>query len=78
MTIPTPSPAPDQFVVITNREVYEAVVELGRKLDPLPATLTDHETRIRSLERKVWGAAGVAGVAGATVTALASALRGGA
>lgn len=63
-------PVADSFVVITNREVYEAVTELGRKLDPVPTALADHETRLRSLERKVWGAAGIAAILAGGVTKL--------
>lgn len=39
---------------VTLREVYDAVLDLRRTLDPLPAQVTDHETRLRSLEQKVW------------------------
>ena len=54
----------DSFVVVTNRDVYALLQDVSRKLDPLPASVLDHETRIRALERKVWAAAGAAGLAG--------------
>lgn len=50
---------------ITLREVYDAVQELRHSLASAPATLTDHETRLRSLERKIWWASGFAAVGGA-------------
>lgn len=55
---------------ITLREVYDLVVEVKDSVAVVPAhgkTLDDHETRIRSLERKVWLAAGAAAVIGGTV-----------
>lgn len=52
-------------VVITLRDVYTAVTDLSQKVGTTPATVADHEQRIRTLEQRVWQAAGVsAGVAG--------------
>jgi hypothetical protein len=47
---------------ITLREVYDAVQELKFELAHTPATLTDHERRIRDLERKVWSFAGISAI----------------
>lgn len=54
-----PPPIPDGSVVITPNEVYaevratrEAVGELTRKLDQVPAQVDDHEKRLRSLEER--------------------------
>ena len=60
--------AEDNGVRITNREIYEQLLAMDKKLDPLPNTVKDHESRIRALERLVWGAGGVGGVVGSLVT----------
>lgn len=58
-------------VSITGREIYDLLMEMRRdvlelsgKVDAMPTTLTDHETRLRHLERAVWGYAGAAAVGG--------------
>ena len=63
---PLPDPTGDG---ITNRELYDAIVELRIALTDTPDRLKDHETRLRALEKKVYtwsGAAAVAGVIGST------------
>ncbi|WNT44342.1 membrane protein [Microbacterium phage Mabodamaca] len=70
----TPSTGP---AVITLREVYDLVVEVKDSVAVVPAQgdmLKDHEARIRSLERKVWLAAGGAMVLGGALGNLASTL----
>lgn len=49
------------LIVITSREVYDAVVRLTGRVDVLiaqqqaaAAETADHETRLRSLERARW------------------------
>lgn len=70
-------------VNITNREIYDQVIatkELAAKLvdkvEAIEKRDGDHETRIRSLERKVWialgGGSALGGAAGALVTFLTS------
>lgn len=62
MTTPT-----EPTVKVTMRDVYDLLLDLKAtvdKMDGQPAQLQDHETRIRSLERKVWIAAGTATAAG--------------
>lgn len=62
-------PADTSAVILARMEV---------KLDHALANVTDHETRIRVLERKVWGAAGIAaGASSAISAALALVLGGG-
>ena len=63
--------------IITLREVYDAVQDLGRRVGSMPSTVTDHETRIRALERRVWQAAGAATVLGALVSQAAAQLLSG-
>lgn len=60
------TPPSDGYVVITPGEVYRevlavksAVNTLNTLVSPIPETLRDQETRIRSLEMRVWMAAGV-------------------
>lgn len=60
------TPPNDGYVIITPGEVYHevlavkaAVNTLGTLIAPIPETIRDQETRIRSLEMRVWMAAGV-------------------
>jgi hypothetical protein len=50
-------------VVVTLERIYEKLVELEIRLGDHPKQLDDHEQRIRNLEMKVWGFAGISGVA---------------
>lgn len=49
-------------VVVTLDKIYEKLVELEVRLGDHPKQLDDHEQRIRNLEMKVWGFAGIAGI----------------
>lgn len=54
-------------VVITTKELYDEVRATHDEVKAMRvevAKINDHETRLRSLERKVWGAAGAAAVLG--------------
>lgn len=46
-------------VIITLDKIYEKLVELEARLGDHPKQLDDHERRIRDLEMKVWGFAGI-------------------
>lgn len=59
---------------ITVREVYDAVMSLRQDLQHTPRMVDDHEERIRDLERKVWGAAGIATVLGVVISQLITTL----
>ena len=59
---------------ITVREVYDAVMQLRQDLQHTPRMVDDHETRIRDLERKVWGAAGIATVLGVVISQIITVL----
>lgn len=50
-------------VVVTLDKIYEKLVELEVRLGDHPKQLDDHEQRIRNLEMKVWGFAGISGIA---------------
>lgn len=65
-------PPPDQPAVITLREVYDLVQEVRTEVTFLKTTelkddVSDHETRIRALERWIWRAGGIAAVGGAVL-----------
>ena len=49
-------------VVVTLDKIYEKLVELEVRLGDHPKQLDDHEQRIRNLEMKVWGFAGISGI----------------
>ena len=55
-------------VVITLDKIYDKLVELEVRLGDHPKQLDDHETRIRNLEMKVWGFAGLSGIAATIVS----------
>ena len=65
-------------IVITSREVYDAVVRLTGRVDVLisqqSATqqdVNDHETRLRALERARWPIASIATLSAVASLALA-------
>lgn len=62
MNAPIDAPA-----IITLREVYDAVQELRGEVSGTPARVEDHERRIRTLEQRVWQAAGGAATLGAVI-----------
>ena len=55
-------------VVITLDKIYDKLVELEMRLGDHPKQLDDHENRIRNLEMKVWGFAGIAGIVATIVS----------
>lgn len=62
---------PDEArVVITNREIYDAVVKLTAEVAPLPDRVDDHEVRIRAIEKYLWIWIGASGLAGAGVASI--------
>lgn len=70
-------PIPEGSVIITPTEVYketlathQAVQAMSGKLDQALNTTNDHETRLRSLERRFWIGLGV----GISISAGASGL----
>ena len=60
--------------VITLREVYDLVLELKTEMAPTPRLLTDHEDRIRELERKVWSFSGISAIAAGVLSQVVSLL----
>lgn len=57
----TGTPTPDDFAQ------FERLVRIETKLDLANASATDHETRIRRLERSMWLAAGAAAAGGGLI-----------
>jgi hypothetical protein len=55
-------------VIVTLDRIYEKLVELEVRLGDHPKQLDDHEQRIRNLEMKVWGFAGISGIAATFVS----------
>lgn len=61
-------------VTITLEKIYEKLVELEMRLGDHPKQLNDHEERIRNLEMRVWGFAGLGSVASIIVSLILSKL----
>ena len=59
-------------VVVTLERIYEKLIDLEVRLGDHPKQLDDHEQRIRNLEMRVWGFAGVSGVAAVIVSLILS------
>lgn len=65
MTAPPEGPA-----IVTQREVYDLVLTVKQEVSmqnvpDIRNDVTDHEARIRALEKWVWRASGLAALAGA-------------
>lgn len=54
----------DTGVHVTLESIYLKLLDMDKKLDPLPAQAQDHETRLRALERNLWLAVGAASIGG--------------
>ncbi len=61
-------------VTITLEKIYEKLVELEVRLGDHPKQLDDHEARIRNLEMRVWGFAGLGSVVSIIVSLILSKL----
>jgi len=57
-------------VRITLTQVYQKLVEIETRLGDHPKMLDDHEVRIRNLEMKVWGFAGIGSAVAIIVSAI--------
>lgn len=83
MNVPPPVPsdtssvAIDPHVKITLRDIYGALLGVQSDVAEIKGhslSISDHETRIRALEKWVWGAAGLGTVGGAALGQLISAI----
>jgi hypothetical protein len=59
---------PEGSVIVTPSEVWQevratrdAVRDLAHKMDDIPDKIRDQETRLREIERRMWGAMGIVG-----------------
>lgn len=59
---------------VTLRDVYDVTLATQRQVQPLPAQVSDHEIRIRAIEKYLWIWIGAAGVGGAGLGQIANAL----
>lgn len=66
-------PEQELVVQISLRDIYDTLVGVDKKVDPLVHKVEDHEGRIRSLERQVWGWVGAAGVVSGVASAIVTA-----
>lgn len=60
----------EPVVKVTLPVIYEKLLEVDKKVDPIPSIVADHESRIRALERQVWIWLGASGVVGGGIVAL--------
>lgn len=63
-------PEREPTVRITLTQVYQKLVDIEARLGDHPKTLDDHEGRIRNLEMKVWGFAGIGSAVAIIVSAI--------
>ena len=79
MSEPLPPSVPQQGIAftITGKEIWESLEEIKKsvggiqtELKGVPDQLKDHEARLRSIEKRLWVAAGFATAAGGTIGAL--------
>lgn len=73
--------ASSQTIRITNKQVYELLIEvktevklMNQKLDNEIKKIDDHEQRLRKIEETIWRSAWITSVITALVTALATAI----
>lgn len=64
-------------VRITNREIYNTLLEVKGLVDPIPDVVKDHEVRIRAIEKYLWIWIGASGVLGAGLGQIINSLIGG-
>lgn len=72
-----PDESTEPVVRVTLTTIYDKLLDVDKKVDPIPAAIRDHETRIRSLEKHVWMWLGSASIGGGLVTVLVSRAIGG-
>lgn len=67
--------ADDEPVVrVTLTTIYNKLLDVEDKVDPLPARVNDHEVRIRAIEKYLWIWIGASAVLGAGASQFATAL----
>lgn len=58
-------------VKVTLESIYLKLLEVDKKVDPLPAQHIDHETRLLSIEKRMWLWMGASAIAGGTINEIA-------
>jgi hypothetical protein len=58
-------------VEVTNHQIYSKLLELDRKVDPLPLMVSDHEKRIARIERRTLQWSGGLAIIIPSITAIA-------
>lgn len=67
--------ADDEPVVrVTLTTIYNKLLDVEDKVDPLPAKVNDHEVRLRAIEKYLWIWIGAAAALGAGGSSLVQAL----
>lgn len=67
--------ADDEPVVkVTLTTIYDKLLDVEAKVDPLPERVSDHEVRIRAIEKYLWIWIGAAAVLGAGASQFATTL----
>ena len=64
-------------VAVSLVQIYEKLVDIDKKFDPVPATIADHENRLRTLEKHMWVWVGAASLGSGGIGALITHLIGG-
>ena len=77
MTQPVQQAIEGLAFTITGRDIWDKLSEIGDSVVGLPAVVTDHEARIRAMEKKIWVAVGFAAALGGGSGAALSQLWGG-
>jgi hypothetical protein len=63
-------PEREPSVRITLTQVYQKLVDIEARLGDHPKQLEDHELRIRNLEMKIWGFAGISSAVAVVISAI--------
>jgi hypothetical protein len=61
------SDATEPSTRITLGTIYAKLLDVEKKVDPIPDQVRDHEVRIRAIEKYLWVWIGAAGVGGASL-----------
>lgn len=63
-------------VRVTLETIYLKLLDVEKKVDPLPPKVADLESRLRAIERQVWMWVGAAAIGGGGIYALVERISG--